>query len=68
MINKDDISIDHGRMEGGAFVAVRHIPSQISKWVGPIKGSYNLREIVQKCVAEIESDLESREAKKKQGE
>ncbi len=56
MIPKEDIKIDIGRITGGSFIRVNHLPTGRSRMQGPLGGQ--LPENVQKrLLEELEAEL-----------
>jgi hypothetical protein len=54
-----DIRVDTGRCQGGSFVRVIHIPSGLSRYLGPI-GLANVDTVVRKFLLEIEEELKAK--------
>lgn len=56
MLRDEDIRIDVGRCEGGTFVRLVHVPTGISRSIGPI-GAVSQHQLVSAWTHEIESEL-----------
>ncbi len=58
MLKDDDLRLDMGRCEGGTFLRLVHVPTGISRALGPLRGAKR-HELVEAWRREIEVELKT---------